>query len=386
MMPAIQERVKLNDFQVGLVLAVPVLIGSIGRVPMGMAADRFGGRVVYIAVMAFSLLPAVLFAWASSYWELLVCAGLAGVPLALYPVGVAFISAWYPSHRHGRAIGLLTLGSLGHSLALLAAPLLVALLGYHWGFWAAAIALVFSLACFTLWGKNAPARFAPATLSELLRPLGRRMTWILSLFYFLTLGCFLSLSAFLPQFLANAFHLSKADAGLRAAGFVTLTTLSRPVGGALADRLGSRRVLLVVFPFIAAASLLMTIQQMVPFTLGALAVASALGFGSGATFKLLPQYFPDTVGSVTGIVAAVGALGGFFPPLVLAVFRILTGSFAPAFICLSLFAIGCAVTCALTIVPLRRIGEVTDVQSRRGSDAGQWSATLASLLPKKETT
>src|SRR4051794_28457943 len=87
MMPAIRERVGMNDVQVGLVLAMPVLLGSIGRIPVGMLADRFGGRVVYIGVMVLSLLPAVLFAFAKTYWQVLACACLAGVPLALYPVG-----------------------------------------------------------------------------------------------------------------------------------------------------------------------------------------------------------------------------------------------------------------------------------------------------------
>jgi NNP family nitrate/nitrite transporter-like MFS transporter len=355
MMPAIRERVGLSDVQVGLVLAVPVLVGSIGRIPVGMLADRFGGRVVYIAVMSFSLLPAILFAWAKDYWQVVTCACLAGVPLAPYPVGVAFISAWYPSHRHGSAIGLLTLGSLGHSVALFGAPMVVGFLGYRWGFWSAALALLVALPTFTLWGENAPAVAGPATLGELLRPLARRMTWVLSLFYFLTLGCFLSLSAFLPQFLTSMFHLSRADAGLRAAGFVTVTTMVRPLGGMLADRVGGRAVLLVVFPFIATASLFLTSHTMVPFTVGALTVAAAVGFGSGATFKLLPQYFPDTVGSVTGIVGAVGALGGFFPPIALRLFRSATGSFAPAFVCLSLFAMGCAGICAKTVSTRRSV-------------------------------
>jgi NNP family nitrate/nitrite transporter-like MFS transporter len=125
---------------------------------------------------------------------------------------------------------------------------------------------------------------------------------------------------------------------------------------------------------------------MLPFTIGALAVASAVGFGSGATFKLLPQYFPDAVGSATGIVAAVGALGGFFPPIVLGLSRTLAGTFAPGFICLSLFAIGCAVTCAVTIAPQRRVGELTDVESRGTADAHLWKPNLASVLSTKELT
>jgi NNP family nitrate/nitrite transporter-like MFS transporter len=384
MMPAMQERLHLNDVQVGLVLAMPVLIGSIGRIPVGMLADRFGGRAVYLLVMVSSLLPAFLFGWAREYWEVLACACLAGVPLALYPVGVAFISAWYPSHCHGRAIGMLTLGSLGHSVALFGAPLIVGILGYRWGFWIAGCALAVSLTAFAVWGEDAPAPQYPSMLAKLLHPMTRRMTWILSLFYFLTFGCFLSLSAFLPQFLVTSFHLSKADAGLRAAGFVTLMTISRPLGGVLADRFGGRRILLVAFPFIAAASLLMTLQQMVPFTIGALAVASAVGFGSGAILKLLPQYFPDTVGSVTGIVGAVGALGGFFPPIILGACRTLTGSFALAYICLSLFAIGCAVICAATIAPQARVGETTDLRSRRRSDVSRWRANLAFCADARE--
>jgi MFS transporter, NNP family, nitrate/nitrite transporter len=352
MMPAMQERLRLNDVQVGLVLAMPVLVGSIGRIPVGMLADRFGGRAVYLVVMSSSLLPAILFAWANDYWQVLTCACLAGVPLTLYPVGVAFVSTWYPPHRHGAAIGLLTLGSLGQSITLFGAPLIVGLLGYQWGFWITAIMLIVCLIAFSVWGENAPpTRLGPTTIAELVRPLGQRMTWVLSLFYFLTLGCFLSLSGFLPQFLTGTFHLGKADAGFRAAGFVTVTTIVRPLGGILADRVGGRRVLLSVFPCIAALSLLLTSPHMVPFTLGALAISAAVGLGSGATFKLLPQYFPDTVGSVTGIVGAVGALGGFFPPIALGLARTWTGSFAPGFFGLTVFALGCAWICAAMLSP-----------------------------------
>jgi NNP family nitrate/nitrite transporter-like MFS transporter len=345
MMPFTAERLGLTNAQVGFALAVPVLLGAAGRIPLGMLTDRIGGRAVYIGVMAFSIVPALLMGLANRYWQVLVCGFLLGVPLAVFPVGVAFISNWYPSRRHGGALGFMTFGSIGHSLALCGAPLAVGWFGYCWGFWSFALLLFGWLTVFTGLARNAPARTAPKKLSELVRPLHRPMSWMFSFFYFLTLGSFLTLSAFLPRFLTLQFGLSKTDAGLRAAGFVTLATLARPIGGMLADRIGGRRVLLNSLPAVVLASLLMAGPHLLTFTIGVLSLAIAIGFSSGALFQLVPQHFPDAVGSVTGLVGAAGGMGGFFPPIALGLIYQLTGSFALGFNLLSLVALCCFGLC-----------------------------------------
>jgi NNP family nitrate/nitrite transporter-like MFS transporter len=169
------------------------------------------------------------------------------------------------------------------------------------------------------------------------------MSWVLSVYYFFTFGGFVAMSIYLPTFLTDIFGLKPSDAGLRTAGFVLFATFMRPVGGAIADRLGGPRVLAIVFPAIAFLALFMTIEHIVPFTIAALGIAIAIGLGNGAVFKLVPQHFPTSVGSVTGLVGAAGGLGGFFPPLVVGGIREATGSYALGFVLLSLAALACVV-------------------------------------------
>ena len=165
-----------------------------------------------------------------------------------------------------------------------------------------------------------------------------RLAWVLSLFYFLTFGGFVAFSIYLPSLLKDQFGLKAADAGFRAAGFVVLATLMRPVGGWLADRIGGARVLAGVFLGVVPFALLMTWPAMLPFTVGALGCAALLGIGNGAVFKLVPEYFPKETGTVTGLVGAMGGLGGFFPPLLLGVFRDRLGVVWPGFVLLAAMA------------------------------------------------
>ena len=163
--------------------------------------------------------------------------------------------------------------------------------------------------------------------------------WLLGAFYFLTFGGFVAFSIYLPTLLRAQFGLAPADAGFRAAGFVVLATLMRPLGGWLADRIGGAQVLSWVFGGVALFSLLLTWPSMVPFTVGALGCAMLMGLGNGAVFKLVPEHFPKDTGTVTGLVGALGGLGGFFPPLLLGVFRDRLGVIWPGFLLLSATAL-----------------------------------------------
>jgi hypothetical protein len=197
-----------------------------------------------------------------------------------------------------------------------------------------------------LWGvafgvlaRNAPSAARPAGLGAALRVLRQRLAWVLALFYFLTFGGFVAFAVYLPTLLRDQFGLQPADAGFRAAGFVVLATLLRPVGGWLSDRIGGARVLSGVFLGVIPFALLLTWPAMLPFTVGALGCAALLGLGNGAVFKLVPQYFPVETGTVTGLVGAMGGLGGFFPPLLLGFFRDRLGTIWPGFVLLSAMAL-----------------------------------------------
>ncbi len=343
MMPTIQQRLNLSEFEAWVAIAVPVLLGSLGRIPLGLLTDRFGGRVVFIWTMVLSILPCVLLGFVQTYWQLLTCGFFVGIGLASFAVGIGFTSRWYPPQKQGSALGIYGAGNIGQSLAAFGAPLLVTYVSYQWGFWAFALLLAVWLVLFIALGRNAPAASRPRSLRENLQPLRVSMTWVLCLFYFLTFGGFVAMSISLPKFLTVMFDLTPTDAGLRTAGFIVLATAMRPVGGSLADRVGGRAVLLWVFPATAVCALSMACPMMSTFTFGALGMAAAIGLGNGAVFKLVPEHFPRSVGAVTGLVGAAGGLGGFFPPLVVGLLYEASGTYAWGFVLLcvsSLFCLG----------------------------------------------
>lgn len=342
MMPLLRKQLGLDPIQVSVALAVPVLLGSLGRIPLGVLTDRFGGRAVFSAVLACSIVPAMLMGWVGGYWQLLACGFFIGIALASFAVGVGFVSGWYPPRRQGMALGVYGAGNIGQSLAAFGAPLLVARLGSAaWGFWVFAALAAGWLVLFLLLAEDAPRHGPAKGLADFLAPLRAPQSWVLSLYYFLTFGGFVAMALYLPIFLTETFGLSATDAGFRTAGFVVLATAMRPVGGVLADRIGGPRILRWVFPATAFTAVCMACPLMSTFTVGALGMAAAIGLGNGAVFKLVPEHFPRAVGSVTGLVGAAGGLGGFFPPLLLGVIRQATGTFTWGFVLLTVFCLGC---------------------------------------------
>ncbi len=348
MMPILKKQLGLDPIQVSVALAIPVLLGSLGRIPLGALTDRFGGRIVFLFVLLASAIPAFMMGTVSSYAQLLLWGFFIGIALASFSVGVAFVSRWYPPQKQGSALGIYGAGNAGQSIAAFGAPMIAATAGFAWGFWTFGLLAVIWLILWAALARVAPHRKAPATMMDALRPLADRKSWILSLYYFLTFGGFVAMSIYLPTFLTEMFQLTPQDAGLRTAGFVVLATAMRPVGGALADRIGGTAILRWVFPFTAVMALFLARPSMVPFTIGALGMAAAIGLGNGAVFKLVPEYFPTTIGSVTGLVGASGGLGGFFPPLAVGALHRATGSFAWGFLLLGAFALLCFVVLFLT--------------------------------------
>ena len=341
MMPIISKHMALTPVQKSIAIAIPVLLGSLGRIPLGILTDCFGGRIVFSLVMLFSIIPAFLMGGVSNYSQLVTYGFFIGVALASFSVGVSFVNGWYPPERQGFALGVYGAGNIGQSLAAYGSPVLAAAVGFKWGFWAFGVLLSVWLVIFALMARNAPSRGPAKSFAEIIRPLNDKRSWVLSLYYFLTFGGFVALAVYLPTLLTEVFKLTPQDAGFRTAGFVVLATAMRPVGGVLADKIGGRTILKWVFPVTAAMAIFLACPLMSTFTIGALGMAAAIGLGNGAVFKLVPEYFPKAVGGVTGLVGAWGGLGGFFPPLVLGVIKQQTGSFTLGFVLLCGFALCC---------------------------------------------
>jgi NNP family nitrate/nitrite transporter-like MFS transporter len=359
MMPILSRELHLSSLEKSFAVALPVLLGSLGRIPLGILTDRFGGRIVFALTMVFSIIPAFLMGGITDYRHLLLYGFFIGIALASFSVGVGFVSGWYPPERQGFALGVYGAGNIGQSVAAFGAPFIARAYGVRWGFWTFGIGLSAWLLLFLVAARNAPRRSPVKPMKELFTPLKDLRSWLLSLYYFLTFGGFVAMAIYLPILLSDIFQLTPQQAGMRTAGFVLLATILRPVGGSLADKIGGKKILTYVFPFTALMAIFLACPSMPIFTVGALGMAAAIGLGNGAVFKLVPEYFPDSVGSVTGVVGAAGGLGGFFPPLLLGTIKQQTGSFTLGFIALAVFAIVCLLV-LLRAEPIRTNVPVTE--------------------------
>lgn len=342
--PLFRELFRLSSTEVGILVATPVLLGSVARIPLGMLTDRFGGRVVFSVLMAFLAIPLALIGFASSYWALLIAAFWLGLAGSSFAVGVPFVSRWFPPQRQGFALGVYGMGNIGTALAATIAPQVAGSLGWPAAFWAFIPGVALMAVVFWLMARDAPSRGGPppALADSLAIVRTKPLSWVLSLFYFVTFGGFVAISIFLPTLLVQLYSLDRVEAGVRAAGFVVLATLARPVGGYLADRIGGAAILIWVFVVIALIAVLLAFEPALLLAyLGLLVMAVALGLGNGAVFKLVPQFFPQQTGTVTGIVGAAGGIGGFFPPIILGFAKDTTGTYAAGFVLLAIVAVAC---------------------------------------------
>ncbi len=350
--PLFRERYGLSTTQAGVLVAVPVLLGSLARIPLGIVTDRFGGRLVFTLLLLVLLVPTALIGLTGDYPSLLAISFLLGLAGSSFAVGVPFVAGWFPPVRQGFALGVYGVGNVGTAIASSVAPWVAAVYDWPLAFWLFLPVLLVTAALFWLVGRDAPDRKVQAGgLAERLAVFrARPLTWVLALFYFVTFGGFVAISVYLPTLLVGEYDLERTDAGLRAAGFVVLATLARPLGGHLADRWGGAPVLNLVFLTVGAMAIVLAFEPgMVAITVAFLSIAFVLGLGNGAVFKLVAQYFPAQTGTVTGLVGAAGGLGGFFPPIVMGLVHDVTESYAIGFMLLSEFALVCLFVNALVL-------------------------------------
>ncbi len=343
----IQKDLGLDNTATSVLIAVPVLLGSLLRIPMGILTDRYGGRKVYTALLLFTLLPVAFIGIANSFWTYVLGGFFLGTAGASFAVGVPFVSRWFSPDKQGMVLGIYGMGNIGTAVAAFSMPALVNAFGGRQGaFWFYLVPVTLMAIAFWLFARDAPGIVRPKSLSDSLAVLrAERMAWVLSLFYFLTFGGFVALANYLPKLLVDWFALERGDAGLRAAGFTVVATFARPLGGWLADKVGGHTVLTWVFVAGPVGALglawLAGSPDMLLATVLFLATALGLGLGNGAIFKLVAQYFPKNTGLITGIAGCAGGLGGFFPPLLMGFVRDATGTYALGFVLLALFAVAC---------------------------------------------
>ncbi|MCC6173898.1 MAG: NarK/NasA family nitrate transporter [Chloroflexi bacterium] len=342
--PLFRKELGLSATQTGILVAVPVILGSIARIPLGLLTDRFGGRIVFTVFLFFLAIPLVLAGLTVGFATLLAVAFILGVAGAVFAIGVPFVVRWFPPAKQGMALGIYGTGNIGTAIAALIAPTVAEELDWPFAFWIFVPVVLVMGALVLLFARDAPGARPARSLTQQFSPLKRPTAWVLSLFYFLTFGGFVAISVYLPTFLVDAFELQRGDAAARTAGFVILATLMRPVGGTLADRWGGAPVLNGTFIVVALLPIVLAFHPgILIMTIMFLGMAAALGLGNGAVFKLVAESFPRETGAVTGLVGAAGGLGGFFPPILMGLVLDATGAYSIGFMLLSEIALGCLI-------------------------------------------
>jgi NNP family nitrate/nitrite transporter-like MFS transporter len=348
--PIFGKEFGLSAFQQSLMVAVPVVVGSLGRIPVGALTDRLGAKTMFPTIALLTIVPVLFVGLVGVSYPLVLIGGFfLGIGGTSFAVGVPFVNAWYPPARRGTAVGVFGAGMGGTAIAAFS----TVKIAEKWGEPAPFILVAVLLLAYALVARvllvNPPRTKAPAAGSiwarawaTLKEPATLKLSWL----YALGFGGFVAFSVYLPTYLVNVYGMERGDAALRTAGFVVLAVVMRPVGGFLSDKLGALKVLTAcfgltaVFAFGAALGLHLMPQGTVMF----LGMAVALGASSGAVFALVADLVePSRVGAVTGIVGAAGGLGGFIPPLVMGIVYGQSGHYSLGLGLLAGVALGTAV-------------------------------------------
>lgn len=336
LLPFIKEDIHIPVDQLAWVTAIPVVLGSILRVPIGYYTNLFGARKIFMISFVLCIFPVYYISIANSVTDLLIGGLFLGVGGAVFSVGVTSLPKYYPKERHGFVNGIYGAGNLGTAISTFAAPVLATKFGWETTVQLYMVLLgIFIVANFLI-GDKKETRVKTSMIQQIKGVYKNEKLWLFSLFYFVTFGSFVAFTVYLPNFLVANFGLEKVDAGVRTAGFIALATAMRPMGGWLADRLHPLKMLMFVFIGFTIAALVLSFSPTIGlYTIGCLAIAMCAGTGNGVIFKLVPTYFQEQAGIVNGLVSAFGGLGGFFPPLILSLLFKYTGHYAIGFMALS---------------------------------------------------
>lgn len=319
------ETMSLSATQKSLIVATPVLVGSVGRILAGALADRFGGRLMFTVLLVLTAPFVLLVALAgnlASFPLMLLFGFFLGIGGTTFAVGIPFVNAWYEKPRRGLATGIFGAGMGGTALSAFFTPRFVTWFGYTGTHVVIAVALVAVAALVGTTMRDSPV-WVPNTspvVPKLVAAAKLPITWQMSLLYAVAFGGFVAFSTYLPTYLKDVYDFDLTGAGTRTAGFAVAAVLARPVGGMLADRLGPRTVAAVSFAGAAVLAVVVALRPPpeLPAGIAFVLLAAFLGLGTGGVFAWVAVTAPQQrVGSVTGIVGAAGGLGGYFPPLVM---------------------------------------------------------------------
>ena len=345
LMPFISQDVDISPGQISVILAIPVILGSVLRVPFGYLTNIVGAKWVFFWSFIVLLLPIFLLGQAQSPGMLMLSGFFLGIGGAIFSVGVTSVPKYFSKDKVGLANGIYGVGNIGPAVSSFCAPVLAGAIGWQNTVRSYLIILsIFAILMFFLGDKNEPKVKIP--LMAQVKDLSKNYKlYYLSLWYFITFGAFVAFGIFLPNFLVDHFSIDKVDAGIRSGIFIALATFLRPVGGVIGDKFNAVQALIIDFVIMIIGALILSLSShIVLFTIGCLAISICAGIGNGLIFKLVPSYFSKEAGSANGIVSMMGGLGGFFPPLVITFVTSITGSSHLAFFFLAIFGVIALIT------------------------------------------
>jgi MFS transporter, NNP family, nitrate/nitrite transporter len=372
---AIKLERQLTAVQFAWLAAVPVLSGSLFRLPVGILSDRWGGRAVMTLLLLAAVPPCYLLSHVETYQGLLTCAFFYGLAGNSFSAGIAWNAAWFPPERQGFALGTFGAGNVGASVTKLIAPAVFALVpaaGYlggavpgGWRLIPIIYAGLLLVMAAVLWvASPVPDRRPGSTraLRAMLAPLKLVRVWRFGLYYVVVFGAYVALSLWLPSYYRTVFGLHLGTAAVLTALFIFPASLLRPLGGWLADRFGARRVTYLVFVTMLLACLPLALSGILPgFRLGLgpffvclETLGICMGIGKASVYKYIPEYFPRDVGAVGGLVGTLGALGGFVLPLGFAYLEQWTGRPESCFVVMLLLVASSFLWLRLVVAGLAR--------------------------------
>ncbi len=359
----IKTDLGLSDTEFGLLVATPVLTGSVSRIFLGVWTEQYGGRIVFPLQMVLTAVAVWLLTTVETYPMFLLAALGLGLAGGSFIVGVSYVSRWFESKSQGTALGIFGVGNVGAAITNFAAPFLVVAFGWEVTAQVYAGVLLLTAVGFYLLAKTDPVeaerkriggRIIPA--SAQLEPLKYIQVWRFSTYYFFVFGGFVALASFLPRYYTGAYGLELTTAGVLAGLYSLPGSVFRALGGWMSDRWGARFVMYLTFIVSLVCLFIMSYPKTsysvsgihgpitfeIGVSLGAFVVLSAiLGFvmslGKAAVYKHVPVYYPNHVGSVGGLVGMIGGLGGFVLPIMFGVLLDVTGIWTVPF--MLLFAI-----------------------------------------------
>ncbi len=359
---AIKGELGLNETQFGLLVATPILTGSLTRLFLGVWTEKWGGRIVFSLQMILTGVATWMLTWADSYTMYLVAALGIGLAGGSFIIGVAYVSRWYPASKQGMALGIFGAGNVGAAVTKFVAPFVMVAYGWHGVAQIWAVVIIAMGVLFFLFAKDDPelvARRASGarapTLAQQFAPLRNLQVWRFSLYYFFVFGAFVALALWMPHYLVEVYNLDLKTAGMSAAAFSLSASLFRAYGGFLSDRFGARSVMYWTFGFSMIFLFMLsypptdyiiqgkdgpiafsTEMGRWPFVITLFALGFFMSLGKAAVFKHVPVYYPKNVGAVGGLVGMIGGLGGFVLPIAFGVMLDLTGIYTSCFMLLFL--------------------------------------------------